>query len=160
MNKKTFTIRYVFPSRSQKYFLELSFPHVASKWISVQISLKRITVVFDCFPWFGSFVSWKTYPKIWTLLFGSFSQPSSNRIFSRIALLLNRPAKGWPHKFLSRGTTGSYMFDHDVGHLCLGRRIHTSGHSDFGILMNFGASSKIHQNECCYGFSCLSITVW
>ena len=33
------------------------------------------------------------------------------------------------------------MFDHDLGHLCRGRRIHKSGHSDFGILSNLGASS-------------------
>ena len=33
------------------------------------------------------------------------------------------------------------MLDHDFGHLCRGRRIRTSGHSDYGILSNFGASS-------------------
>ena len=54
----------------------------------------------------------------------SCSVVSPNRApteFSRIAIHLNRPAKGWPYKFLSRGTTGSSMFDHDFGHLCLGR---------------------------------------
>ena len=30
---------------------------------------------------------------------------------------------------------------HDCGRLCRGRRIHKSGHSDFGILSNLGASS-------------------
>ena len=34
------------------------------------------------------------------------------------------------------------MFAHDVGHLCRGRRIRTSGHLDFGILSNLGASSN------------------
>ena len=46
-----------------------------------------------------------------------------------------------PYKFRSRITTGSSMFHHDLGHLCRGRRIHKSGHSDFGILSNLGASS-------------------
>ena len=43
---------------------------------------------------------------------------------------------------LARGTTGSSMFAHGFGHLCRGRRIHTSGHSDAGILSNLGASSN------------------
>ena len=33
------------------------------------------------------------------------------------------------------------MLDHDFGHLCFGRRIQMSGHSDFGIFSNVGASS-------------------
>ena len=33
------------------------------------------------------------------------------------------------------------MLDHDLGHLCRGRRIQMSGHSDFGIINNDGASS-------------------
>ena len=32
-----------------------------------------------------------------------------------------------------RGTTGSSILDHDLGHLCRGRRIQMSGHSDLGI---------------------------
>ena len=43
--------------------------------------------------------------------------------------------------FASRGTTGSSILDHDLGHLCRGRRIQVSGHSDSGIFSNFGASS-------------------
>ena len=35
-----------------------------------------------------------------------------------------------------------WTWAHDFGHLCCGRRIHTSGHSDFGILSNLGASSN------------------
>ena len=27
------------------------------------------------------------------------------------------------------------MLDHEFGHLCFGRRIHISGHSDFGFLI-------------------------
>ena len=42
---------------------------------------------------------------------------------------------------LSRGTTGSSILDHDFGHLCRGRRIQMSGHSDLGIFNNFGACS-------------------
>ena len=32
------------------------------------------------------------------------------------------------------------MRDQDLGHLCFGRRIHSSGHSDLGIFSNLGAS--------------------
>ena len=53
----------------------------------------------------------------------------------------NSPDKGWPYRFLSRGTTGSSILDHDFGHLCRGRRIQMSGHSDLGILSNLWASS-------------------
>ena len=72
--------------------------------------------------------------------FGIFTQPCFNRIFSN-CLSHNSPAKGWPYKFLSRGTTGSSILDHGLGHLCRGRRIHMSGHSDFGIFNNLRASS-------------------
>ena len=34
------------------------------------------------------------------------------------------------------GTTGSSILDHDLGHLCRGRRIQMSGHSDLGIFNN------------------------
>ena len=43
--------------------------------------------------------------------------------------------------FVSRGTKGSSMFEKAFGHLCRGRRIHMSGHSDSEILTNFGGSS-------------------
>ena len=33
------------------------------------------------------------------------------------------------------------MSDKDFGHLCRGRRIHINGHSDLGILNDFGACS-------------------
>ena len=64
-----------------------------------------------------------------------FSQPCLNRIFSN-CLSHNSPAKGWPYRFRSRRTTGSSILDHDLGHLCRGRRIQMSGHSDFGIFNN------------------------
>ena len=35
------------------------------------------------------------------------------------------------------------MLDHDLGHQCLGRRIQISGHSEFGIFNNVGASSTL-----------------
>ena len=31
---------------------------------------------------------------------------------------------------------GLQLLDHDLGHLCRGRRIQMSGHSDFGIFNN------------------------
>ena len=70
----------------------------------------------------------------------TFSQPCCNRIFSN-CLSHNSPAKGWPYRFRSRGTTGSSILDHDFGQLCRGRRIQMSGHSDLGIVNNFRASS-------------------
>ena len=68
-----------------------------------------------------------------------FSQPCFNRIFSS-CLSHNSPAKGWPYRFRSRGTTGSSILDHDLRHLCRGRRIQMSGHSDLGMFNIFGAS--------------------
>ena len=72
--------------------------------------------------------------------FGIFSHPCFNRTFST-CLSHNSPAKGWPYRFRSRGTTGSSILDHDFGHLCRDRRIQMSGHSDFGIFNNLWASS-------------------
>ena len=40
---------------------------------------------------------------------------------------------GGPHRFRSRGTTRSSLLDQDSGHLCGGRRIHLSGHSDWNV---------------------------
>ena len=82
------------------------------------------------------------------LMSSTFSDKRINLVFGeQTSILLSNclthssPARGCPHKFRSRGTSGSSMFDHDFGHLCRGSRIHISGHSDFGILRNFGASS-------------------
>ena len=63
----------------------------------------------------------------------TFSQPCCNKIFLN-CLSHNSPAKGWPYRFRSRRTTGSSILDHDFGHLCRGRRIQMSGHSDLGII--------------------------
>ena len=74
-------------------------------------------------------------------------KPSPNRISNKIfsnCLSHNSPAKGWPYRFRSRGTNGSSILDHDLGHLCRGRRIQMSGHSDFGIFNNLWASSYFH----------------
>ena len=43
------------------------------------------------------------------------------------------------NRFRSRGSTRSSMFVHDLGHSCPGRRVHLSGHPDFGMSSNFGA---------------------
>ena len=86
----------------------------------------RIILVFD---------KQKDIPNV--VLFHS----SSNRTYSK-CLSLNIPANARPYKFRSRSSTGSSMFAQDLGHLCGGRRIHTSGHSDFGISSNLGASSN------------------
>ena len=70
-------------------------------------------------------------------------KPSPIRVLRPFSNCLsnNSPAKGWPYRFRSRGTTESSILDHDLGHLCRGRRIQMSGHSDFGFFNNFGASS-------------------
>ena len=60
--------------------------------------------------------------------FGIFSRPCFNKIISN-CLSHDSPAKRWPYKFLSRGTTGPSILDHDFGHLCRGRRIQMSGHN-------------------------------
>ena len=83
-----------------------------------------------CFRW-----TKKTFPIRY------FSHPSFNRVSSN-CISHSNPANGCPHRFRSRSTTGSSMFAHDLGHVCRGRRINTSGHSDFGILSNLGASSS------------------
>ena len=72
--------------------------------------------------------------------FVPFSHSSYNRTSSN-CVSHNTPASGCPDTFRSRGTTGCSMFAHDFGHLCRGRRIHISGHPDFGILSNLGTSS-------------------
>ena len=61
----------------------------------------------------------------------TFSQPYFKVTFSN-CISHNSPAKRWPYRFRSRGTTGSSILDHDFGHLCRGRRIQMSGHSTFG----------------------------
>ena len=60
---------------------------------------------------------------------GTFSYPCSKRTFSN-CLSHSSPAKGWPYRFRSRRTTGSSILDHDLGHLCFGRRIQISGQDD------------------------------
>ena len=50
--------------------------------------------------------------------FGTFSHPSPHRTSSN-CFYHERPASGSPYKFGSRSTTGSSMFDHDLGHLML-----------------------------------------
>ena len=44
-----------------------------------------------------------------------------------------------PYKFRSRRTESSMNY-HDIGHFCFGRRIHTSGHSDYRIFSSCCAS--------------------
>ena len=56
--------------------------------------------------------------------------------FSQIAFPIIVLPKDDRTDFLSRGTTGSSILDHDLGHLCRGRRIQMSGHSDLGIFNN------------------------
>ena len=89
----------------------------------------------------------------------TFSQPYFNRIFSN-CLCHNSPSKGWPDRFRSRGTTESSILDHDFGHLCRGRRIQISGHSDFGIFSNVGASSIFVLGVNWYCVCCLSCASW
>ena len=98
-----------------------------------------------CFLWTNRHSQFGTYSHL------SFNQTSSNCRFH------NSPAKGWPYEFLSRGTTGASILDHDLGHLCRGRRIQMSGHSGFGIFSNLGPSSNftwVHADNA--NAACLS----
>ena len=85
----------------------------------------------------------------------TFSQPYFNRILSN-CISRDSLAKGGPYRFRSRGTTGSSILDHDLGHLCRGRRIQMSGQSDYGIFNIFGASSNITWERSRYCVRCLS----
>ena len=87
-----------------------------------------------------------------------FSHPSCDGTSSN-CLSHESPASGCPYKFRSRGTTGSSLCDVDVGHLCRGRRIHMSGHSDFGSLSNLGSILHFYLSAHWYGVSCLSTTI-
>ena len=70
-------------------------------------------------------------------------KPSPNRAskrFSQIASPVTVLPKNDRIGFRSTRTTRSSILDHDLGHLCRGRRIQMSGHSDFGTFNKFGAS--------------------
>ena len=92
--------------------------------------------------------------------FGIFPQPCFSRIVSH-CLSFQSPAKRWPYRFLSRGKIGSSIMDHGLGHLCRGRRIQVSGHSDLGISNNLWASIfHFHLGISWYCVCCLSIATW
>ena len=61
--------------------------------------------------------------------------------------------------FCSRGATGSSILDHDFCHLCLGRRIHTSDHSDFEIFSNLGNIFQCYLEFCRYCIRSLSFMI-
>ena len=65
----------------------------------------------------------------------TFSQPCFNRIFSN-CLSQNSPAKRWPYRFRSRGTTGSSILEHDCGHF-----VSWQTSPNVWTFRNFGASS-------------------
>ena len=116
--------------------------HVGSSTSYSLLSTFHIGSMFCFFP--ASFIS-STYTdknSPFSLLtnkhsqFGTFSQPCSSRTFSNY-LSHNSPVP-------EDDRTDSFReerLDHDFGHLYFGRRIHMSGHSDFGIVSNVGASS-------------------
>ena len=113
------------------FFIEW-FPHQITIFVSFQ--------AFWCHP----------HTQIRIILFHDVQRDIPNLEFSpihvstgvsQIAFPYNSLAKRWPYRFLSRRTTRSSILDHDFGHLCRGRRIQMSGHSDLGILNNLWASS-------------------
>ena len=85
----------------------------------------------------------------------TFSQPYFNRIFSN-CLSHNSPARGWPYRFRSRGTS---ILDHDLGHYCRGGRIQMSGHSDLGIFVIW-VHPPFFLGISRYCVSCLSCAPW
>ena len=60
---------------------------------------------------------------------------------SRIAVPIIVLPKDDRTGFAQEEQPGSSILDHEFGHLCFGRRIQISGHSDFGIFNKDGASS-------------------
>ena len=73
-----------------------------------------------------------------TLPIRDFFPSKSRKNFLQLVFYTRSLQVGVRTKFRSRGTTGSSMLDHDDGHLCRGRRIHVSGHSDlefFGTIL-------------------------
>ena len=66
-----------FPSKFQQNFLQLSFPQETSEWVFVQISFKKNHWIFNVWPRFGLFVSWKTYPYVWRVRFRNSEQSGS-----------------------------------------------------------------------------------
>ena len=70
-------------------------------------------------------------------------KPSPNRVskgFSQIALPITVLLKDDHTDFVQKERLG---LPYSFGYLCRGRRIHMSGHSDFGIFNNFEASSML-----------------
>ena len=65
----------------------------------------------------------------------------------------------WPYKFRSRRTTGSSMCDQDLGHLCRGRCIHTSGHSNYGIVQQSWSVLRFFLGVSRYCVGRLSCTI-
>ena len=63
-----------FQSKFQQNFFELSLPQKPSNWMSVQVSFKRSHWIYNVCPRFGSFMSWKTYPYVWTCCLRNFEQ--------------------------------------------------------------------------------------
>ena len=89
--------------------------------------------------------------------FCTFSHPSFNRTSSN-RLFHTNPADGCPYRFRSRRTTKSSMFAHDFGHLCRGRRICISGHSDFGSEQS-GSILHFYLGVSRHCVGCLSVTI-
>ena len=74
----------------------------------------------------------------------TFWKPSPNRAaigFSQIAFPTIVLPKDDHTDSVHEEQLGLRYWNHDLGHLCRGRRIQMSGHSDFGIFNNLGASS-------------------
>ena len=76
--------------------------------------------------------------------------------FSQIAFPTTILPKDDRTDFAQEERLGSSILDHDFGHLCRGRRIQMSGHSDLGMFNNCGASSIFTWEENRYCVSCLS----
>ena len=65
----------------------------------------------------------------------------SNKVFSSSSCDLRILSCSLPYKFRVKELLGPSVFDHDLGHLSCGIRVHKSGHSDLGILSRLRASS-------------------
>ena len=76
------------------------------------------------------------HTQIRIILFHDEQRDIPNLEFSSRHVSIGFSQFAFPIISLSRGTNGSSILDHDLGHLCRGRRIQMSGHSDLGIFNN------------------------
>ena len=113
--------------RLSQVFSTLGHCFVSSQPIPYCPTYKNKKWFFSVYKW--AFPIWNFFPTVFQLN------------FLKIGFLITVLPKDDRTDLAQEEKTGSSILDHDLGHLCFGRRIQVSGHSDFGIFNNDGASS-------------------